>query len=153
MSEFSQLIENIDPSQFDELFMPAYKRQRKFSSGAARRIQRAYRGYRQRASSRTSDLRSTIRSYRRSNPPQVSFARTKTVSFWRKTTIQYTLNNTSGFNGAGGNVNFNFQLGGVQTFINGVAQVRTTFSGFSDFQALFDYYMLKTVKMTVFFED
>jgi len=154
MSDFSQLIENIDPSQFDELFMPAYKRQRYGGfrrSQAARRIQSSYRRYRGAGSSDQRQLRSVVRSHRKANPYQIVPSSGRTVSFWRKTEMSILINQLNGFGPGGNNLNFGFSLGRVFGFLNGSLTYAPVTSDFSDWQALFDYYRLNAVKMQIYF--
>lgn len=158
MSEFSQLIENIDPSQFDELFMPAFKRQRYGGfrrSQAARRIQSSYRRYRGAGSSDQRQLRSVIRSHRKANPYQIVPSSGRTVSFWRKTEISIPLNQSTGWLiggiGQGFNINWGFALGRIFGYINGGFQNNPVVPQSGDFQNLFDYYKLNAVRMQMFF--
>jgi len=158
MSEFSQLIENIDPSQFDELFMPAYKRQRYGGfrrSQAARRIQSSYRRYRGAGSTDQRQLRSVVRSYRKANPYQIIPSSGRTVSFWRKTEINIPLNQSTGWVsggvGVGLNLNWGFALGRIFGYVNGTFQFNPLVPNSGEFQALFDYYKINAVKMQVFF--
>lgn len=158
MSEFSQLIENIDPSQFDELFMPAYKRQRYGGfrrSQAARRIQSSYRRYRGAGSTDQRQLRSVVRSHRKANPYQIVPSSGRTVSFWRKTEISVPLNQSTGWLvsgvGAGLNLNWGFALGRIFGYINGGFQFNPLVPQSSEFQALFDYYKINAVRMQMFF--
>lgn len=61
------------------------------------------------------------------------------------------LGQTTGFNGAGNNINWGFALGRIVSFTDGVFSYSLQVPNASDFQNLFDYYMIKTVKMTLFF--
>jgi len=154
MSDFSQLIENIDPSQFDELFMPAYKRQRYGGfrrSQAARRIQSSYRRYRGAGSSDQRQLRSVVRSYRKANPYQIVPSSGRSVTFWRKVTRSIPLSQSAGFDGLGNNVNWGFTLGNLLGYLNGTFQYAVAVSNAGEFQSLFDYYKIHAVKMQMFF--
>jgi len=154
MSDFSQLIENIDPSQFDELFMPAYKRQRYGGfrrSQAARRIQSSYRRYRGAGSSDQRQLRSVVRSHRKANPYQIVPSSGRSVTFWRKVTRSIPLSQSTGFDGLGNNVNWGFTLGNLLGYLNGTFQYAVAVSNASEFQSLFDYYKIHAVKMQMFF--
>jgi len=155
MSDFSQLIENIDPSQFDELFMPAYKRQRYGGfrrTQAARRIQTSYRRYRGASSTDQRQLRSVVRSYRKANPYQIVPSSGRTVTFWRKAQISLLLNQSTGFGGLGQfNLNWGISLGRIFGFLGGAYVYGVTIPNASEFQALFDYYMIRSTKMQMFF--
>lgn len=158
MSDFSQLIENIDPSQFDELFMPANKRQRYGGfrrSQAARRIQSSYRRYRGAGSSDQRQLRSVVRSHRKANPYQITPSSGRTVTFWRKCEINIPLNQSTGWvNGGVGlglNLNWGFALGKIYGFVNGAYVFSPDVPSATEFQALFDYYKIHAVKMQMFF--
>jgi len=158
MSDFSQLIENIDPSQFDELFMPAYKRQRYGGfrrSQAARRIQSSYRRYRGARSTDQRQLRSVVRSHRKANPYQITPSAGRSVTFWRKQEINIPINQSTGWVsggiGRGFNLNWGFTLGRAFGFVNGNYYFSPQTPGFSDWQQLFDYYKIDAVKMQMFF--
>lgn len=132
--------------------MPMSRRMRSYigSLASKRRSQLRYR----RLSSGTGDQRqlvSVIRSHRKANPYQIQPSSGRTVSFWRKTQVSIPLGQTNGFNGAGFNINWGFSLGRIVGFVNGVFIYSLPVSSSSEFQALFDYYIVKNVKMTMFF--
>lgn len=117
---------------------------------AARRIQTAYRRSRLQTQDRR-DLANVVRSYRKANPYQIQPSAGRTVTFWRKTEINVPINQLSGFSSAGNNVNFGFALGRVIGFVNGGFTYAPVVPNASEFQALFDYYRIKSVKMQLFF--
>lgn len=95
-------------------------------------------------------LSSVIRAHRASNPYQITPSSGRTVTFWRKAQISISLNQLTGIGGSN-SLNWGFGLkamygyrGGSLFWIPGVA-------GFSEWQALFDYYMIKSVKMQIFY--
>jgi hypothetical protein len=119
---------------------------------AARRIQTGYRRYRRSAGNTDQrQLTSVLRSYRKANPYQITPSAGKTVTFWRKTEINFQLGQTTGFQGGGKNINFGFSLGRVFGWVDGVFTISSVTPNFSEFQALFDYYKINAVKMQVFF--
>jgi len=104
-----------------------------------------------RSSTDRRQLSSVLRSYSRANPYQITPSSGRTVSFWRKTQISYSLNQGTGFQAAGNNVNFGFSLGRLVGFTNGTFQISQAMPNSSEFQALFDYYQVRAVKMQIFF--
>lgn len=97
------------------------------------------------------DLSRVVRSYRAASPYQIQPSAGRTVSFWRKTEVSIALGQVTGFGAAGNNVNWGFALGRIIGFVNGVFLYSLAVPNASEFQALFDYYRIKAVKMTMFF--
>jgi len=116
---------------------------------AARTLQTAYRRYRQNSDRR--QLGSIVRSYKRANPYQISPSSGRTCTFWRKTEINITLNQLSGFGGAGASLNWGFSLGFIYGYLNGTYTYSPGVPSSAEFQALFDYYQIRSVKMQIFF--
>ena len=134
--------------------MPPDNLKRKFSRSAARSariMQTLYRRSRPSASTDQRQLSSVIRSHRKANPYQITPSSGRTVTFWRKTQISYSLNQLTGFQAAGNNVNFGFSLGRLIGFTNGTFQISQPMPQFSEFQELFDYYKINAVKLQIFF--
>jgi len=131
----------------------AYKRYDSYrkKGAAARRIQTAYRRYREPGSSDQRQLRSVLRSHRKANPYQITPGSGRTVTFWRKSEISLSLNQSTGFAAGGANVNWGFALGRIFGFLNGVFTYAVTVPSSSEFQALFDYYKINAVKIQMFF--
>jgi len=74
------------------------------------------------------------------------------MSFWRQCQTNINLVQGTGWQGSGAaNINWGFSLGNVFGFRNGVFQYLIPVPQSSELQALFDYYMIKNVKMTMFF--
>jgi len=134
---------------------PMQKRQRYGSyrrSEAARRIQTSYRRYRGASSTDQRQLRSVLRSHRAAHPYQIKVTSGRTMSFWRQCQVNISLVQGTGWQGSGAaNINWGFALGNVFGFRNGTFQYLIPVPNASEFQALFDYYMIKNVKMTMFF--
>jgi len=133
--------------------MPS-KRYGKYMSktAAARKIQAWSRRYKSRSNTDQEQLGSVIRSHRRAHPYQIRPTSGRTVSFWRQCQINLTLVQGTGWQGSGAaNINWGFSLGNVIGFRNGTFQYVIPVPNSSEFQALFDYYMIKNVKMTMFF--
>lgn len=119
---------------------------------AARRIQTSYRRYRSAtAGSDQRQLSSIVRSHRKANPYQITPSSGRTVTFWRKCSRSIPLSQSAGFDGIGNNVNFGFSLGNVLWFNNGAFQTPVAVSNAAEFQALFDYYCIKSVKIQMFY--
>jgi len=116
---------------------------------AARRIQTSYRRYRQGSDKR--QLGAVIRSYRKANPYQIQPSAGRTVSFWRKTELNLTINQQLGFQSAGFSLNFGFSLGFIYGYLNGVYTYSPGIPSSAEFQALFDYYKINAVKLQMFF--
>lgn len=116
---------------------------------AARTLQTAYRRYRQNNDRR--QLGSIVRSYKRANPYQITPSSGRTCTFWRKTEINLTLNQLSGFQGAGASLNWGFSLAYVYGYLNGTYSFSPGVPSSAEFQALFDYYQIRSVKMQLFF--
>ncbi len=128
------------------------KRYGKYMSkiGAARKIQTAYRRFKQ-TSQDQRDLGKVVRSYRKANPYQIQPSSGRTVTFWRKTELNLLLNQSTGFDTYGKNVNFGFSLGRIIGYVDGVFRYSIAVPNFSDFQSLFDYYMINAVKIQMFY--
>lgn len=130
--------------------MDARRRQFMRKNLAARRIQTTFRRYKTVNKDRR-DLGSVLTSHRKANPYQIQPSSGRTVTFMRKTQISIPLSQTQGFNSAGNNINWGFSLGRIIGYVNGAFVYAAIVSSASEFQALFDYYMIKSVKMTMFF--
>jgi len=105
-------------------------------------------------SKRTTDQRqlaNVVQLHKRANPYQITPSSGRTVTFWRKTEVNIALGQVSGFGALGNNVNWGFALGRIIGFVNGVFVYSLQVPNASDFQALFDYYQIKAVKMQMFF--
>jgi len=96
-------------------------------------------------------LASVVRSHRRANPYQITPSSGRTVTFWRKTQTSLAFNQGFGWGGLGTSLNWGFSLGRVVGFLNGAFQYSLPVSNASEFQALFDYYCIKSVKMQIFY--
>lgn len=137
------------PSQSELKYKRAAKR-------AARRALEARSRSRQLQSRRTGTsqaktLQSVRSSYRRGNPMSVSMSNTKQIDFWRTASFTYTMNQNTGFNGFGQFLGFDFALGNVLGYHQAGFQWAITVPGSSEFQALFDYYCIKAVKVTFYY--
>lgn len=106
---------------------------------------------RRRGSTDQRQLANVVQLHRLANPYQVTPSSGRTVTFWRKTEINFQLGQTTGFQGGGKNINFGFSLGRVFGWIDGVFTISSVTPNFNEFQALFDYYKINAVKMQVFF--
>lgn len=120
-------------------------------AGAARKLQSMYRRYKGRADKDKRDLGKVVRSYRKANPYQIQPSSGRTVSFWRKTQVSIFVNQGFGWAASGTSLNWGFSLGRIIGFLNGTFTYSLTVPNSSEFQALFDYYCIKNVKMQVFF--
>lgn len=152
-------------SGYDHIYLPKYLlkegmygsqagRRNKYAqrAAAARRIQTGYRRYRRTTGNADQrQLTSVLRSHRKACPYQITPSSGRTVTFWRKCEVNLTLNQLTGFQLAGNNVNFGFSLRSVFGFINGVFAINTSVPNVSEFQALFDYYRISAVKLQMFF--
>lgn len=103
------------------------------------------------ASSDRRQLTSVVRLHKRANPYQITPNAGRTVTFWRKTEFNIALNQSTGFGGGGLNLNWGFALGRIIGFVNGAFSYAPTVPNAGEFQALFDYYQIKAVKMQMFF--
>jgi hypothetical protein len=130
--------------------MDARRRRYLSKTSAARKVQAMYRRYKARSTD-SRQLGTIVRSYRKANPYQIQPSAGRTVTFWRKTEINVPINQQLGFSSAGNNVNFGFALGRVIGFVNGGFTYAPVVPNASEFQALFDYYRIKSVKMQMFF--
>lgn len=119
-------------------------------TSAARKIQTQYRRYQGQSQDRR-DLSRVVRSHRAANPYQIQPSAGRTVSFWRKSEINVSLNQSTGFGGGGNNINFGFALGNIFGYVNGVFTYAPVVPNASDFQSLFDYYKINAVKMQIFY--
>jgi len=118
---------------------------------AARSIQTAYRRYRAGGSDQR-QLGSVLRSHRKANPYQITPSSGRTVTFWRKAQVSLQLNQSTGFSGLGNfNVNWGISLGRIFGFLGGTLTYGVTIPNASEFQALFDYYMIRSTKLQMFF--
>jgi len=97
------------------------------------------------------DLSSVVRRHKAANPYQIQPSSGRTVTFWRKTEVNIALGQSTGFSAAGNNVNWGFALGRIFGFVNGVFTYSVAVPNASEFQALFDYYKINSVKMQMFF--
>lgn len=120
---------------------------------ASRRALSQYRAgmVRRKGSTDQRQLATVVQKYRAANPYQITPASGRTVTFWRKVQISFQLGQTTGFQGAGKNVNFGFSLGRLIGFTNGSFTTSVPMPNASEFQALFDYYKVSAVKMQIFF--
>jgi len=120
-------------------------------ASAARKLQAMYRRYGQRR--QTQDRRqlgNVVRRYRAANPYQIQPSAGRTVSFWRKSQVSIALNQSTGFNGST-SLNWGFALKGTFGYRGGTLFWLPSTPGFSEWQALFDYYMINAVKMQIFY--
>jgi len=131
----------------------AYKRYDSYrrKGAAARRIQTAYRRYRQPGSTDQRQLRSVLRSHRKANPYQITPNSGRTVSFWRKTEMSLILNQLNGFGLGSNSLSFGFALANLYGYLGGLFTYAPPVPNAAEFQALFDYYMISAVKMQIFF--
>jgi len=97
------------------------------------------------------DLESVVRSHKAANPYQITPSAGRTVTFWRKTQVSIPINQLSGFASTSPNVNWGFSLGRIIGFLGGIFSYSLPVSNASEFQALFDYYMINAVKVQVFY--
>lgn len=96
-------------------------------------------------------LSSVIRSHRAANPYQITPSSGRTVAFWRKTQISIPVNQATGFASTAFNLNWGFSLGRIHGWLGGIFSYSLPVSSAAEFQALFDYYMIRAVKIQVFF--
>lgn len=123
---------------------------RKFFARGAYARTRTMQTARTRTDSR--QLGTIIRSQRSANPYQIQPSAGRSVSFWRKTEINLTLNQSTGWGGLGSNsLNWGFSLGYIYGYLGGSMTYVPPVPNASDFQALFDYYKINAVKMQMFF--
>lgn len=120
-------------------------------ASAARKLQAMFRRYKGRQSQDSRQLTRVVRSYRAANPYQIQPSSGRTVTFWRKTEINLSLNQSTGFGGSGTSLNWGFALGRIVGFLNGSFSYAPVVSGASEFQSLFDYYKINSVKMQMFY--
>lgn len=117
---------------------------------AARSIQTAYRRHRASRSDQR-QLGSVLRSHRAANPYQITPSSGRTVAFWRKTQVSIVINQLNGFANTFPNLNWGFSLGRVFGFLGATLAYSLPVSSAAEFQSLFDYYMIRSVKMQMFF--
>lgn len=120
-------------------------------ASAARKLQAMFRRYGQRR--QTQDRRqlgSVVRRYRAANPYQIQPSSGRTVSFWRKVEFNISLNQSTGFNGSN-NLNWGFGLNACYGYRGGSLFYLPAVPGFSEWQALFDYYKINAVRIQMFF--
>lgn len=149
MSQFQTTQEDWSLDYSDK-FMDVRRQKYLRRASAARKVQAMFRRYKAGSKDRR-DLANVVRSHRKANPYQIQPSSGRTVSFWRKTQVSIPLGQTGGWNGAGNNINWGFGLGRIVAFTDGVFSNSLQVPNASDFQNLFDYYMIKNVKMTLFF--
>lgn len=118
---------------------------------AARRIQTSYRRRRQPGNTDQRQLAAVVRSYRKANPYQITPSSGRTVTFWRKTQVSVAINQLSGFASTSFNVNWGFTLGRIVGYLGGVFSYSLPVSNAAEFQSLFDYYIIRSVKMQIFY--
>lgn len=132
--------------------MPISQKVMRFTKGRVIRRRSQLSRLRQTASSKDSrDLSRVVRSHRAANPYQITPSAGRTVSFWRKSELNVSLNQSTGFGGGGSNINFGFSLGYTFAYVNGSFTYAVVVPNSSDFQALFDYYKINAVKMQMFY--
>lgn len=120
-------------------------------TSAARKVQAMYRRYRTRSTTDSRQLGTIVRSYRKANPYQIQPSAGRSVTFWRKTEINLTLNQSTGWGGLGSNsLNWGFSLGYIYGYLGGAMTYVPPVPNAAEFQALFDYYKIGAVKMQVF---
>lgn len=129
----------------------AYKKRRQDAFRAAGKSMRLTKLARSRATSDQRQLASVMRSHARANPYQITPSSGRTVTFWRKTELNLSLNQSTGFAGGGNNINFGFALGRIIGFVNGAFSYAPSVPSASEFQVLFDYYKINAVKLQIFF--
>lgn len=144
---------------------PMDARRRRYASktSAARKLQAMYRRYRGRSSGSsttpaTRTLSRAVREYRYANPMYIQPSNARTATFWRTTRYNVQLNESTGFNNGAGasygfNLNFGFSLGNVIAFYPTSAVVANPVANAAEFQALFDTYTIKNVRMKMFFTN
>lgn len=132
--------------------MPISQKLMRYSKGRTIRRRSQLSKLRQTAVSKDRrDLGRVVRSHRAASPYQIQPSAGRTVTFWRKTEVNIALGQATGFGASGNNVNWGFSLGRIIGFVNGVFLYSVAVPNASEFQALFDYYRIKSVKMTMFF--
>lgn len=103
------------------------------------------------STSQSQTLTSVKKKYRNDNPMSVAFSNVKQIDFWRTTSFNWTMNQNTGFNAFGQYLGFDFSLGNIFGYHSGGFQWAITVPGASEFQALFDYYCIKCVKITFYY--
>lgn len=98
-------------------------------------------------------LSNAVREYRYANPMYIQPSNARTATFWRTTRYNIPLNEGLGFNSNGVSLNFGFSLGNVIAFYPSIANVAIPVTNASEFQALFDTYTIKNVRMKMFFSN
>lgn len=105
----------------------------------------------------TRTLSRAVREYRYANPMYIQPSNARTATFWRTTRYNVQLNELNGFNNGtvnyGVSLNFGFSLGNVIAFYPTVTVVTAPVSNAAEFQALFDTYTIKNVRMKMFFSN
>jgi len=130
----------------------ATKVRKAITRGKYARVQRLYQG--RAATPSSSTLAATKSSFRYSNPMSISLSNVRTMSFTRTVSQSLTLNEASGWGGLGSSsINFGFSLAQVLGFQGGAFTYGITMPNAAEFTALFDYYKIGPVKMTVFFSN
>lgn len=121
---------------------------------AARRGQltrRRYTGAATTSSTRT--LTRLVRQHRYANPMQLQLSNARTCSFTRTVNYSIALNESTGFASTSKNLNWGFCLGSVNGWLGGIYSINTPVASTSEFQALFDYYKIGSVRMRMFFTN
>lgn len=103
--------------------------------------------------SSTRTLSRAVREYRYANPMYIQPSNARTATFWRTTRYNVPLNESLGFKSQGVSLNFGFSLGNVIAFYPSVAVDTAAVSNAAEFQALFDTYTIKNVRMKMFFTN
>lgn len=130
----------------------AYKKKRQDAFRAAGRSMRLSRLDRsRRGTTDQRQLASVLRSHRAANPYQITPSAGRTVSFWRKTQISIPINQANGFANTFPNINWGFSLGRIIGFLGATFTYSLPVSSAAELQALFDYYMIRAVKLQMFF--
>lgn len=120
--------------------------------GKYRRVARLYHG--RAATPASSTLAQTRNSFRYANPMSISLSNVRTMSFTRTVTQSLTLNEALGWGGLGSSsLNFAFALNQVSGYQAGAFTYGITMPNAAEFTALFDYYKIGPVKMTMFFSN
>ncbi len=101
----------------------------------------------------TRTLSRAVREYRYANPMYIQPSNARTATFWRTTRYNIPLNESLGFKSQGVSLNFGFSLGNIIAFYPTVTVETAPVSNAAEFQALFDTYTIKNVRMKMFFTN
>lgn len=147
--------EDLTPGEFDLMFRRARYGKYMSKTLAARRIQTRYRRYRSGAptTSPGATLGRLVRQHRYANPMQLQLSNARTCSFTRTVNYSIALNESTGFASTSKNLNWGFCLGSVNGWLGGIYSINTPVSSTSEFQALFDYYKIASVRMKIYFTN